>query len=217
MAAWLIADLISFLGGYLVGSVPIGVVVGRLAGGIDIRRFGSGNIGASNTYRNLGFGAAAAVGVGTFLQGFLPAWLAGLLTGSDGCRAAAGAGAVVGYGWSFLLRLRGGRAVGTATGALAAMSPPALIALLACYAVGGVARRPAPWVLCGLLAYLGVVWGTGQRPELAGGATLVVVLVLLKRLDGVIGDLREERGMAVVIDRLINDRRPGQRLVGPIE
>jgi hypothetical protein len=49
------------LAGYLIGSIPFGLLIGRLFYGIDVRDYGSGNIGTTNTYRNLGFGAGALV------------------------------------------------------------------------------------------------------------------------------------------------------------
>ena len=114
-----------FLAGYVVGSIPIGLLVGRL-GGKDIRRYGTGNIGASNVLRNLGFLPAAVVALGSFVQGLGPAWAAAALTGSPAATAAAAVGSVGGYGWSFLLAFRGGRAVGAATGALAATAAAAV-------------------------------------------------------------------------------------------
>src|SRR5215467_14992511 len=91
-----------FVAGYLVGSVPVGLIVGRLAG-VDIRRYGTGNIGASNVLRNVGLLPAAVVAVASFAQGLGPAWAAAALTGSPAATAAAAVGSVVGYGWSFLL------------------------------------------------------------------------------------------------------------------
>jgi len=204
-----------FIAGYVVGSIPIGLIIGRLAG-LDIRRYGTGNIGASNVLRNVGLLPAAVVGVGSFVQGLGPAWAAADLTGSPAATAAAAVGSVTGYGWSFLLHFRGGRAVGAATGALGALSPVGLIPLLGLYAVGGVLRQPAPAVLLGLLAFLASL-GFGTHPwEIVAGAIFVVAIVLLKRLDGVREDLRSnaDRQAAVLFDRLVFDRRPGQRLVG---
>lgn len=204
-----------FLAGYVVGSIPIGVLVGRLAG-VDIRRYGTGNIGASNVLRNLGLLPAAVVAVGSFLQGLGPAWAAGVATRSPEAQAAAAVGSVVGYGWSFLLAFRGGRAVGAATGALAALSPIGMVPLLGLYAIGGLLRQPAPGVLLGLLAYLASL-AVGAHPwEIVTGAVVIVAAVLLKRLDRVRDDLRAnaDRPAAVVLDRLVFDRRPGQRLVG---
>lgn len=209
---------ICFTLGALVGSIPIGLLVARLAGGIDIRRYGTGNVGASNLLRNVGFAPAALVGVGSFLQGFGPAWTADRMTHSTLCVAAAGVGAVAGYGWSAFLRFHGGSAVGTATGALAMFAPLGLVPLLAGYALGGMFRHPAPFVLVGLIAYL--VFSTVMllTLPLLIGAFAIVLLVLLKRLDGVIGDVRRDpdHAFAIVRDRLIHDRRPGRSLRGPI-
>lgn len=205
-----------FLAGYSVGSIPLGLLVSRAVGHIDIRRYGTGNIGASNVWRHLGLGPAAVVGTGTFLQGLAPAWIAGALTGSDLDRAAAAVGAVMGYGWSFLLRFRGGSAVGTATGALTALWPTCLAPLLTLYALGGLLRQPAPGVLLGLLAALTWIHLNAAAAVLLLGAAVVAALVVLKRLDGVTTDLQRERSLWVVLDRLVFDRRPGRRLVGPI-
>jgi glycerol-3-phosphate acyltransferase PlsY len=204
-----------FLAGYLVGSVPVGLLVGRLAG-VDIRRYGTGNIGASNVLRNLGLLPAGVVAVASFAQGLAPAAAAGWLTGSPRAVAGAATGSVIGYGWSFLLHFRGGRAVGTATGSLAAISLPGLLPLLGGYALGGLLRQPAPGVLLGLIGYLAYLRLWSQPVELVVAAVLVIGVVLLKRLDGVGDDLRADpgHGVAILLDRLVFDRRPGQRLVG---
>lgn len=206
-----------FLLGYLVGSIPIGVVVGRIAGGVDIRRLGTGNIGASNTWRNLGLVPAAVVGVGSFVQGFLPAWLCGVLTGSQEAVVAAGIGAVAGYGWSFMLRFHGGSAVGTATGALAAIAPLGLVPLLALYALGAVLRQPAPGVLLGLVAFVAYMKVTAEPLVPLLGSAVIVGAVVLKRFDGFQSDLHSDHAAAAFIERLLFDRRPGRQLVGPIE
>jgi len=198
-----------FLAGYLVGSVPVGMLVARRAG-IDIRRHGTGNIGASNVLRNVGPAPAAIVALASFAQGLAPAWAAGLLTGSPLAVAAA----------AVLLGFRGGRAVGAATGALTAVWPPGLVALVGLYALGGLARRPALGVLAGLAAYLAADLAAAllrPRPvELLAAALAVIGLVVARRLDGVRRDLRADPGhrAGIVADRLLHDRRPGQRLVG---
>ncbi len=204
-----------FAAGYLVGSVPVGLLVGRAAG-VDIRRYGTGNIGASNVMRNVGLVPAAVVGVTSFLQGFAPAYAAWTLTGSALQVGAAGVGSVVGYGWSYLLHFHGGRAVATATGALAAISPAGLVPLLSMYALGFVFRQPAPGVLIGLVAYLAYVRLWPHPAELMLAAAVIVTLVVVKRFDGVSADLRAGSGHTteILFGRLMFDRRPGQRLEG---
>jgi len=204
-----------FVAGYVVGSVPVGLLVGWLAG-VDIRRYGTGNIGASNVLRNVGLLPAAVVGVATFVQGAGPAFAAAAFNGSDEAVGAAAVGSVVGYGWSFLLAFRGGSAVGTATGALAALSPAGLVPLLSLYALGGLLRQPAPCVLIGLLACLGYLALWPHPTALVISGALIVAAVIVKRFSGVRDDLRTGslRLGDVLFDRLVFDRRPGQRLVG---
>ncbi len=204
-----------FLVGYVVGAVPIGVLVSRLRG-IDIRHYGTGNIGASNVIRNVGLVPGVIVGVATFLQGLVPAGAAALLTRSPVDLAAAGVGSVLGYGWSFLLHFHGGRAVGTATGALAVIAPLGLIPLLGLYAIGGILHRPAPGVLLGLIAFLVFIAVRPHPLALLVASALIVAAIVLKRLEGIQDDLRGSGGRPVEIlfDRLVFDRRPGQRLVG---
>ncbi len=205
-----------FAVGYLVGSVPIGLIAGRISG-IDIRRYGTGNIGASNVFHNVGLLPAAVVGVGSFLEGLLPALAAHVVTNSPLVVGAAALGSVVGYAWSALLSFRGGSAVATATGALAAISPAGLVPLLGMYAVGAVARQPAPGVLLGLIAYVAYIGLWPHAVESVWAACLITVVVVLKRFTGVLTDLRGEsaRPTDILVDRLIFDRRPNQRLVGP--
>jgi glycerol-3-phosphate acyltransferase PlsY len=207
-----------FLLGYLMGSIPVGVVVGHL-GGIDIRRYGTGNIGASNIFHNLGFLPAAVVGLGSFLQGFAPPAIAGWATGSMTVAAAAATGSVVGYAWSGFLRLHGGSAVGTATGAVAALAPWGLVPLLLFYAIGGLIHQSAPSVLLGLFSYIVYTVVAALPLAVVVAGSVIVFVVVIKRLDGVRRDLHghRERTASVILGRLINDRKPGQHLAGPRE
>jgi glycerol-3-phosphate acyltransferase PlsY len=112
---------------YLIGSIPVGLVVGRLAGGLDIRRQGSGNIGATNVLRALGWKAAALTLVGDIVKGYVAATLARRLGGSpvgDGLGAVA---AIVGNCWSVFLGFTGGKGVATGLGAFLALAPLATV------------------------------------------------------------------------------------------
>lgn len=216
MLTWQVDLPVFFLLGYLVGSIPVGVVVGHL-GGIDIRRYGTGNIGASNIFHNLGILPAAVVGLGSFLQGFGPPAIAGWVTGSVAVAAAAATGSVVGYAWSGFLRLHGGSAVGTATGAVAALAPWGLVPLLLFYAIGGLLHQSAPSVLLGLLSYIVYTVIASLPLAVLVAACVIVFVIVVKRLDGVRRDLRShrDRAVSVILGRLINDHKPGQQLAGP--
>ena len=108
---------------YLLGSIPTGLIVGKLAGGIDVRYYGSGKIGAANILRTLGPGAFALVFIGDFLKGYLPVLLAQQLLGTSGAQVVAGLAALAGHNWSVFLRFEGGRGVATGIGGLYAMAP----------------------------------------------------------------------------------------------
>jgi glycerol-3-phosphate acyltransferase PlsY len=200
--------------GFTAGSIPVGFIVSALARGIDIRRYGTGNIGASNVFHNVGLRAAAVVGVASFVQGYAPARLVRFAGGEAAEVAAAAVGSVCGYAWSPLLRFRGGSAVGTATGALAAIDGRALLPLLASYAAGGALRRPARGVLAGLLAQC--AWTCARRAPRAHRVAAVVICcaVVAKRLDGVGADLRRAPVGQVLAARLLDDRRLGRPLRG---
>lgn len=107
---------------YLVGSVPTGLLVGRISRGVDVREYGSGNIGAANALRTLGTGAFVTVFLVDLLKGLVPVVIAGQLSPDPWLRVAAGLGAVAGHNWSVFLRGAGGRGVSTGIGGLYGMN-----------------------------------------------------------------------------------------------
>jgi len=121
----LLRGLLSFLVGYLFGSFPSGVLIGRWKG-VDVRHYGSGRTGATNVLRTLGLRNAGLVAVLDILKGATPVLLSRVLfrPRDDWNDAAAGMGAVVGHTHSIFLRFRGGRGVLTTGGAMLPMNPP---------------------------------------------------------------------------------------------
>jgi glycerol-3-phosphate acyltransferase PlsY len=109
--------------GYLVGSIPCGVIVGRIRSGVDIREYGSGKMGFTNSLRTLGWGPSIAVLVGDLCKGIIPA-LIGRLVFDSALLATVGAGAaVVGHVFPLFAGFRGGRGVATAFGGIIIMIP----------------------------------------------------------------------------------------------
>jgi glycerol-3-phosphate acyltransferase PlsY len=127
---------------YLVGAVPVGWLVARLFGVADIRREGSGNIGATNVLRTAGRLPAVLTLIGDVAKGCLAAWAGAALAGAGGPPAAAAAvAAVAGNCWSVFLRFRGGKGVATGFGALLALAPLATLpAAVVFAAVTGTSR-----------------------------------------------------------------------------
>ncbi|MBX6377022.1 MAG: glycerol-3-phosphate 1-O-acyltransferase PlsY [Clostridia bacterium] len=134
------------LASYLLGSIPVGYLLGRLRG-VDVRQHGSGNIGATNSFRVLGPLAGLAVLVVDAGKGFAAVTLARFLAeGSWGLpalpagavpwlAAAAGLAAVAGHDWSPFLGFRGGKGVATTGGVFLALLPWALLVGLTVFAV----------------------------------------------------------------------------------
>jgi len=126
---------------YLFGSIPFGVIVGRAWRGIDVRKFGSGNIGASNVLRVLGPGPAAVVFIGDLLKGYAPVAVGRMLLANWGTPALElwllplGLAPIIGHSFSLFLGFSGGRAVTTTCGVLFALAWPAAVIGLAIWAL----------------------------------------------------------------------------------
>jgi acyl phosphate:glycerol-3-phosphate acyltransferase len=128
-------DFILFAAGYLIGSIPSGYVVPKLLRGVDIRTVGSGNIGAANVWRALGFKAGLAVAVLDVGKGFAAARL-GLWAGDELTGLLAGIGAMVGHWRPLFMGLgRGGKMVATTGGVALALAPLACLAMCVVWVV----------------------------------------------------------------------------------
>jgi glycerol-3-phosphate acyltransferase PlsY len=122
---------------YLLGSVPSGWIVMKLYRGQDLRRVGSGNIGAANVFRAGGPGAFATTLIADGLKGLLPV-LAGIILGygaEEPVLALIGLAAVVGHNWPLFLGFRGGKGVATSGGVMLVLAPVAVIASVATWAI----------------------------------------------------------------------------------
>jgi glycerol-3-phosphate acyltransferase PlsY len=138
--------LVVTLVSYLAGAVPFSYIAGKLFGGIDLREHGSGNLGASNTYRLLGGKVALGVLAGDVAKGFLPVFLApayapyGAVSG-HWLMLVAGFFAVIGHMFSVFVRFSGGKGVATTAGAFLALSPLGVSSAFAVFAVVFAAKR----------------------------------------------------------------------------
>jgi glycerol-3-phosphate acyltransferase PlsY len=121
--------------GYVLGAIPVGLLVGRLAGNVDLRDLGSRRTGATNATRTLGLRWGAVVLLLDVAKGLLAVAVARLVFDGPEPEAgwvAAGAGlaAVIGHNWSVFIGLRGGRGVATTGGGLLALAPLAVAAVV---------------------------------------------------------------------------------------
>ena len=112
--------------GYLLGSIPFGLLLTRFSGLGDVRAIGSGNIGATNVLRTGRRDLAAATLAGDCLKGTVAVLVAGALFGSDGAMVA-GLGAFLGHVFPVWLKFKGGKGVATYIGVLIGLAWPAAI------------------------------------------------------------------------------------------
>jgi len=138
MIPWLL-----LLGSYIVGATPTSLWVGRGAYGVDLRREGSGNLGATNTYRVLGLKAAVPVMLVDVGKGWLPVAVfpAFVADAATGWALAFGAAAILGHVFSFWVGFRGGKGVATSAGVFLALAPWALLVGLGVWLVTVVGTR----------------------------------------------------------------------------
>src|SRR6516164_624743 len=131
---------LAFVIGYLLGSVPFGLVLTRLAGTPDLRSIGSGNIGATNVLRTGRKGLAAATLILDMLKGTAAVVIAGYFGGPNAAMLAA-LGAFLGHLFPVWLKFRGGKGVAVYIGVLIGLFWPAAIVFLALWLAAAVATR----------------------------------------------------------------------------
>ncbi len=190
------------LGAYLFGAIPFGLLVAR-SKGVDIRKVGSGNVGATNVFRSV----SKPLGIVTFFldafKGFAPAFFfPGLLayatgvTGSEMLAVVYGVAAVAGHNWPIYLRFKGGKGIATSTGALLGFAlPAAAIGLGIWLAVFIVSRYVslASIAACLVVPAAGwVLWACHRMDTTAVPITLTVL--------GVVGVWRHKSNIRRLLD-----------------
>lgn len=163
--------------GYALGSLPVGYLVAHSARGVDLRRVGSGNVGAANVYRSTSLRIAIAVMLADMGKG------AGavLLAGGGINAAAAGVAAVVGHIYPVWLRFRGGKGVATASGVFAILSPFATLFAAAAFAI--VVARTRFVSLGSIVATIilpAIEWMTPGLRAIDIATTIVAILILFR-------------------------------------
>lgn len=136
------------LGGYLLGSLPVGLWVGRRWKGLDVRQFGSGNIGATNVGRVCGPVAGGLVLVCDVLKGLLPPVAGAAMELSSPWQILAALAAILGHNYSVWLGFKGGKGIATSLGALLGIAPPVALTALLLFGIEMLLWR---WVSLGAL------------------------------------------------------------------
>lgn len=167
---------------YLLGSIPFALLVGKFWAGIDIRRGGSGNTGATNLFRLAGWGPGLLGFLLDFGKGWVPALVASGLGGPT-AGLLMGLAAVAGHNWSVYLKGRGGKGAATSLGVLFAVAPlGALVAAVLFVAVVLATRYVSLGSMMAALSAPLTLWLLGAgRAEVIIAAVLTVMLVLRHR------------------------------------
>ena len=190
--------------GYVLGSVPTGILVGW-ARGVDVREVGSGNIGTANVLRAAGKWAAIATLAGDMLKGVVPILIARALTDNTWVLAGVGLAAVAGHCWPVFLRFKGGKGVATGAGTSIGLAPLVGLGLFAFWwavvlvsrytSLGAIAvmlvsplafyfsGQPLPYVLYTILGGALVLWRHREN-----------IRSLLKGTERKVGEKREQGG-----------------------
>lgn len=181
--------LILCVAAYLLGAVPFGYIFGRMKG-MDVRNTGSGNIGATNVARSLGWGWGAVVFFCDALKGFLSAWVLPLFAerfsgqqAGDMLPLACALMAVAGHNWPVFLRFRGGKGIATSLGALLGIAPAsATLGVASWAAVFGLTRYVSVASMSGAIIVAISAWAFygGSGPLVPSVLSVLAVLALLR-------------------------------------
>jgi glycerol-3-phosphate acyltransferase PlsY len=174
--------------------------------GVDIRDYGSGNVGASNVWQSVSKALVVPVGVAQIAQGLAGVLVARALGHGAGVQVAAGLAAVFAHNWNPWLGLRGGRGVGLALGFMLALSLPVLVAFTL-IAVAGVPLRRIPGMMLAAIAAMPLTALVAGAPAAttAGFAALAVLLIAKRVAANGLPEPQYQRP-GVWLARLVYDR-----------
>ena len=178
------------LGAYLVGAIPFGLVVAFAVSGRDVRKWGSGNIGATNVGRMLGFKWFVVVFLLDMLKGAIPVLVAMFIRQRSGASAStlylpeiAALAAILGHMFPIYLKFKGGKGVATSVGAITALAwQPMLAAFVAFLITFALTRLVSAGSIVGSLAFAAVYFWLNADPwshELRARTILAVAAPLL--------------------------------------
>lgn len=183
--------ILSIGAAYLWGALPTAYIVGRFAKHIDLRKYGSGNVGSANLVANAGKVIGLSVGVFDCLaKGTLPVIVAKLLGMDITAQIGIGLAAVAGHNWSPYIRFSGGRGVATSIGVLLGFLMWRELLVLAFFlgVIGWIILRDTGfWTFMSAVCLLPLAWFfqvyiDGDSPYLVYLSLGIVALVLLKRM-----------------------------------
>jgi glycerol-3-phosphate acyltransferase PlsY len=170
-------EIVAVVVAYLVGSVPFAFLLARRRG-VDLRRVGSGNVGASNVLRTSGVPSAVVAMCLDGAKGALAVAVAQRLTVGEATPMAAGIASIIGHIYPVWLRFRGGKGVATAAGVFAVLTPLAVAIASAVFVLAvWVTRYISVGSMAGAIALAVVAAATNVPPPVAVGAVVSAFII----------------------------------------
>lgn len=224
--------ILLLVGGYLMGSIPAAYLAARWSRRIDIRQYGSGNVGGANLFKVSAKWIAVIVGLFDIGKAMLAVWVAHLVGLDIAPQVAIGIAGVVGHNWPVFLRFNGGRGISTIMGValivplLNGLIPWSLIAFMAIMIANVLTVRNIPVGIGIAVAAMPIVsWAVGEPLTLILGFVAMFLIMVIRRLTPpktqasasvTTGELLLNR---LLFDRDIRDREAwiNQRRVKPKE
>ena len=177
---------LALVGGYLLGSIPFGLIATRLGGAGDIRQIGSGNIGATNVLRSGRKDLAAITLIGDAGKGVLAVLIARMVTHNDAVVALAGGAAFVGHLFPVWLKFKGGKGVATFYGVLlAAAWPVGVLAAITWLAMAALLRISSLAALTAAVLAAPFAFATDQPYPMLILSLFMAVLIFIRHKDNI--------------------------------
>ncbi|MFH1775382.1 MAG: glycerol-3-phosphate acyltransferase [Chloroflexota bacterium] len=195
------------IGGYLLGSIPTAYLVARLVSGIDIRKFGSGQIGTSNLFRMTSLRVSLPVAFFDMGKAMIMIWAARLMGLSIAIQVAAGLAAIIGHNWPVFLRFNGGRGIITTLGVILFLDPRLAGIGLTITAIGVlITHGTAVGVLISLIVLPLISWGLANPLALTLGLVAFLLIAIIRRLAAPRSAETPVSRRELMLNRLIHDR-----------
>ena len=177
------------IGAYLLGSAPTAYLVAKWRRGIDIRQYGSGNVGIANLLRLTSKRITIPVIIFDIAKGLVIVWVAKLIGLDVIPQVAIGLAAIIGHDWPVFLRFNGGRGLLTTLGAAFILPlindsiPWGIIVFLVTMVVAWRVFHNIPvGILTGIAALPLVSWGVGEPPPISLGLVAMLLIMVFRRL-----------------------------------
>jgi len=184
MALWFIL----ILGAYFLGSVPTAYLVARLARDIDLRQFGTGQVGGGNLWRMTSWYLALPAGLFDLSKGLVMVWVAELVGLSIAQQLVVGLAAIIGHNWPIFLGFNGGRGVGTTLGVILIlplindMTPWAPVAFFSLLVVGSVILRSSALPVLAGVSVMPIVSAFYEPVSVTLAFAAIFLVIVIRRL-----------------------------------